>query len=156
MHNPADSSPDLALELLLPSDRLAVLLFNRSSQEVRIWELENSWGWYSFSFELKRESDPDAHRIVRKPRDWTKNGPTFQTLPPGSSREIAFCIDDGWWEVSEDLKRLQDEPILIRCRYEVGPSQEAEEYCVFVGTVSSNWFVSLPPHTWLEVEERGR
>ena len=137
----------MRLELAIHFNRLSVTILNPSSQDQRLWDLENSWGWDSFSFELKAEAGGQFH-IRRKPREWTKNGPHYFVLLPGGARAVRFDLNDGWWEM-EDLAGLQGEAIAARARLQIDPSPEAEQYGIFVGTLLSEWVVSTPPHGWL-------
>lgn len=140
---------EIQLELTVHSSHLSVTILNTVSQEIRLWDLENSWGWFSFSLYLSSELDKNIQIRERKSREWTKNGPYFFVLSPRKSCEIKLNINDGWWERSKGLPALKDEPISVRVRLKVGPSPEAEEYGVFVGTVLSDWVLSMPPHAWL-------
>jgi hypothetical protein len=138
---------DMRLKLTIHADHLSVTVFNELSHERRLWDLENSWGWDSFSFELSTETG-GQWQIRRRPREWTKNGPTFMVLPPGGSRNLRFNLNDGWWEAGE-VSGLKDQTIRVRPRLEIGPTPEAEQYGVFVGAVLGEWVVSTPPHRWL-------
>jgi hypothetical protein len=138
----------MQLTLRIQSDHLAVTVSNLSSSKVRLWDLENSWGWDSFSFELRSESAERLFAIKRKVREWTKNGPAYFVLSSGESRDLLFSIEDGWWEI-EDLLAWKKKTILVRARLNVNWSAEAEHNGVFVGEVLSEWVVSAPPHKWL-------
>jgi hypothetical protein len=142
-------SDKLRLELRLHSDHLSVNVLNTSAQELRIWELENSWGWDSFSFHLRVESDKEIRILKRKFREWTRNAPTYFVLSPGESRQMRLDMNDGWWEMDQDLSKLKDELIWVRATYSVDLSPEAEKYGVFVSTTLSDWVISRPPHGWL-------
>jgi hypothetical protein len=136
------------LELSVRASDLSVTVSNSSSQELRLWELENSWGWFSFAVEVQGESGVSGI-IKRAPREWTRNAPTYFTLAAGERREIILNLKDGWWESDEGLSELKDDSLRVRVRYEVGPTPESESLGVFVGTDLSEWVESTPPHTWL-------
>ena len=138
----------MQLALRVQVNELVVSVSNSSSSEMELWDLQNSWGWNSFSFELKSEIEKQLFTIERVTRDWTKNGPTYFALSPGESRDLSFQIDDGWWEIDE-LSELKNERIRVRARLKIDPSPEAERHGVFIGTVWSEWVVSIPPHNWL-------
>jgi hypothetical protein len=138
----------MQLTLQIQSDHLMVTVLNPASREIKLWELENSWGWNSFAFELRSESGGQVFTIKRATRDWTKNGPTYFVLAPGEGRDLRFHIDDGWWETG-DLSALKNKAIEVRAGLNIGPSPEAEQYGIFVGTVFSAWAASTPPHGWL-------
>lgn len=140
------------LALTIHSDHLSVTVSNTASQELRLWELENSWGWFSISFHLKGESDENIYIIKRSSRDWTRDGPSFFVLSPGETREIQLDIKDGWWDIDQAIAQLKDEPISVRASYQVDPTPESDEFDVFVGSVLSDWVFSSPPHSWLFAE----
>lgn len=142
----------MRLELTIEREYLAVTVLNTSSQELRLWELHNSWGWYSFSVELRHTAAKPVQIIKRKPREWTKNGPTYFVLSPGESQEIQLNIKDGWWDIGRESLNSKNRLIEIRIRLKIDSSPEAEEYGVFVGTALSNWIESIPPHHWLFAE----
>lgn len=138
----------MQLTLRVQPDRLVVTVFNSSSDEIRLWELENSWGWDSFSFDLRSESGGQLLTAKRAAREWSKNGPTYFALPAGASRDLHFHLDDGWWEIG-DTSGLRDAPLLVRATLSIGRTPEAEQFGVFTGTVLSDWVASAPPHAWL-------
>ena len=139
----------MRIELILHPDHVSVLLSNPSSYEKKIWEFENSWGWYSIAFHLKVESEGRTRTITRSSREWTRNGPSFFVIPPGQVREIEFDINDGWWDKNKNIGQLKNLPVMVRACLKVTPSPEAEKYGAFVGTALSEWVVSSPPHGWL-------
>ncbi|MBE9072208.1 hypothetical protein [Microcystis sp. LEGE 08355] len=147
--NSKELGNEMHLELTLHSNSLEVKILNTSSKEVRLWELENSWGWYSISLLLREDSDKQTQVIKRTSRDWTKNGPYFFVLSPGEARKIPLNTKDGWWDWNHGVSELKNKLISIRARLEIDPSPEAKKYSVFVGSVLSDWVVSLPPHSWL-------
>lgn len=144
----------MRIETVIHPDHVCIVISNTACLEKRIWEFRNSWGWDSISFHLKKESEEKTRIIKRMPRDWTRNMPSFFVLKQGESREIQLNINDGWWDKGENLSNLKDVPVLVRACLKIGPSPEAEKYGVFVGTVLSDWVVSMPPHGWLFERDR--
>jgi hypothetical protein len=141
------------LTLTICSSNLCVTVLNTSSQELRLWELENSWGWFSFSLYLRGEMDEEVRIIKRMSRDWTKNGPYFYVLSPAESRNIQLNINDGWWDKPASLSKLYNASIYVRTTLNIDPSPEADEFDIFVGTVQSNEILSVSPHLWLYASE---
>jgi hypothetical protein len=139
----------LLLELLIYSNFLGLRFTNSSAQEIRLWESENSWGWFSIFLQLKDQSNKDGAVIKRKSREWTENAPDFFALAPGQSHELRLDINDGWWEVSKDISQWKDAPVLVQAKYEVARTAEADKHTVFVGSAASDWVQSRPPHDWL-------
>ncbi len=147
------SGGEMDLILTICSSNLSVTVLNTSSQEFRLWELENSWGWFSFTLYLRGKTHEEVRIIKRISRDWTKNGPYFYILFPGESREIQLNVNDSWWDKPDNLSRLHDDSIYVCIVLNIDPSPEANEFDVFVGTIQSNEVLSVPPHFWLYTTE---
>jgi hypothetical protein len=128
-------------------DHLEVSVRNASTSPARLWELENSWGWFAFSFELQDKAGGNSTALRRAPREWTKNGPDHFILQPGETRAFRFDLDDGWW-VADRPPALSDKAMRIRAKLSIGESPEARQYGVFVGTLFSDWVETVPPHRW--------
>lgn len=135
---------------VLYRDHVEIYFKNTSSVELRLWELWNSWGYWSISFELRDERAHSLYTIVRRrDTDFTRNFPSYFALAPGERHALYMDLGDGWWERDEAIAHLKDIPLSVRISYLVTPSQEADELGVFVGSVVSDWVTSLPPHDWL-------
>lgn len=137
------------LDLIIYSNHLGIKFINPSSQAMRLWELENSWGWYSISLQVIEETAKNLLTVKRKTREWTENAPEFFVLQPGESREMRMEMQDGWWDMSGELHDLHDRPVIIRAVYTVDKTPESDSFGVFTGVVYSDWVHSVPPHEWL-------
>ncbi len=137
------------LKLDIFSGCLNVTVLNTQIKEIRLWEPENSWGWYALFFQLSLDTTEIVQTIRRASREWTKDGPSFFVLQPGESKEMHFNIKDGWWELKKDFLSIKDKPIYIRAVLEIRHTPEAEETGVFTGTVYSDWILTKPPYDWL-------
>lgn len=145
------------LDLILRAGPLTVAILNSSAQERRLWEWQNSWGWYSLAVQVRGAADQQIE-IKRRWRDWTKNGPVYFVVPPRGSRDVSIDLQDGWWEAADAIfpnwlpASWKDHPVELRARLRIEPTPESERFDVFTGTVFSEWIVSRPPHGWLPVE----
>jgi hypothetical protein len=164
---------DMHIELTLVPDHVEVIFANESSAPLRLWELENSWGWRSVSFQIRSEQDTGVSTILHDwRREWTVNAPTVFVLAPGEKRGFPMNLNDGWWMRDQTISRLKDSPLLARVSYHADPAgpdllrfltdpnvpdwrrrhdeQWASEVAhVFTGSVVSDWVLSQPPHGWL-------
>ena len=150
-HRSGDAEADLnmTVQFAPTSEILIVRVSNTSSNDIRLWQLKNRWGWFSFEVLIVSDDIGQALTIHRKLREWTKDGPSYDVLERGLYRETFLNLRDAWWEVPPGLKELEDKPLSVQVRYSVHPTPESTEYGVFTGTVVSDPVRSLPPHLWL-------
>jgi len=133
-----------------------VTIENSSAQELRLWEWDNSWGWYSLAFQARVDSSREIE-IRHKSREWTKNGPTYFIVLPHEKQEVSIDPRDGWWELADagsvgpELASWQDRTVEIRVRLQIEPTPESDQFGIFTGTVFSEWIASRPPHGWLPI-----
>jgi hypothetical protein len=141
----------MRLELTIRASHLDLALTNTSDQQVRLWELHNSWGWFSISLEVRAAPDQAAEAAVirRAPREWTKDGPTYFELAPDESRGVVLDLHDGWWVRDEALALDTRAPLWVRARLHIAPTPQSDELGVYTGTQDSDWVASQPPHNWL-------
>lgn len=117
---------------------LTVILANSTTQEMRIWKPGNSWGWGNILVDLRERPGGPIFVAKRKSRDWTINGPGFNSIAPGKDRKLEINLDDGWWEIPDGVNLLK-RSYQVRVRFRVPPSPEAKKLGVFVGRISSGW-----------------
>src|ERR1700761_812523 len=68
------------LELGCLDNKMNVTIVNTTDSIIRLYEEDNSWGYYNISFEIKT---PDSLYIVRKKeRNFWKNVPFYTILNP--------------------------------------------------------------------------
>ena len=146
----------IKLELSIHGAHLTLSIINLSAREVRLWEWENSWGWFSVAIQVRDKTGKQVE-IRRKIHEWTKNGPVYFTLRQQERREVLIDLHDGWWEVegssAGELASWQDQPLELRARLQIDPTPESERFDVFTGVVFSDWISSRPPHRWLPAIE---
>jgi hypothetical protein len=139
----------MQLTLKIQSDHLDVIMGNPSSQGLRVWEFENSWGWFSTTVYLKDQLTEREKVIRRAEREWTRNFPSSFIIPAGGERLLRLNLLDGWWELGEEILQFKNKPVSVNVKYKVDPTPESSKFGVFVGEALSNWVPSIPPHRWL-------
>ena len=164
---------NLHLDLTLASPDVEVVFRNGSTKPLRLWELDNSWGWWSISFQIRSQHDPHLSTIVHDwHQEWTGNAPSTFVLAPGEARPFTFNLNHGSWKRDQTIARLHDKPLGIRVSYHTEPASAdlvrffsdpkvpndlrqsherwaAEITSVFTGSAVSDWVTASPPHPWL-------
>jgi hypothetical protein len=132
--------PRLKLSLSRASfpPNLDVKLLNTSNSDVRLWDLENSWGWNSFTVFLKDKATGKIYVIKRKDREWTRNAPSWFSIRAGQIYETRLNLFDGWWNLPTGFD-IERKPCLARVEISIDASQEAEKNQILVGTATSDW-----------------
>lgn len=85
---------------------VTVEIVNASSEDVRIWEPGNSWGWKCLSFEV-RSGEVRTLFIVRREGTFTGNIPSTEKIGPGRSVERIARLGDGSWKLPAELDLLK-------------------------------------------------
>jgi len=115
---------------------LPVLLTNKSTQPINVWEPTNSWGYDALSLEVTptNSNGPAQSFKHREIMAWTANAPMFSVLKPGES--IVFDVDPGdpHWE---GVKWGPGDRYRIRAIYSVEPTQESNKIGVWTGRIAS-------------------
>jgi hypothetical protein len=140
---PLESS--VGLHLAIEPRWLSARVSNNTLRELKLWDLENSWGWMTFSFKLASRNTPLV-LIKRTNREWTRNIPSVVTISPGSLWQTTFDFNDGWWSVPPEVAELRSDVIEVQLFYDVPVTPEAKEHNVETGSVASNIVTSTPPH----------
>lgn len=128
----------LRLKLNPSKESLEVKLENIDSEnEIRVWESWNSWGWDNFWFEVYKEGV--SFEIIRiNERDWTRNSPSYISIPSKGIHSIAIDFNDGTWIIPKELKENEIENLRIKAIFEIQQTPEALEHNVFIGKVESD------------------
>lgn len=138
------------LSVAIRSDSLELEVVNNSQEILRIWELQNSWGWPTISLELKKvDADKTVLLYPRTDQRWTINYPSHIEIPPGESQKLSLNTYDNLWEQEEGVTELIDSDMLMRVLLKITSSKEAKENEIFIGTMKSEWVKSSTPHLWL-------
>ena len=114
-----------------------VVLTNTSKDTQPVFEVWNSWGFATISFELTM---PDGKKIVvsRGTEVWTMNFPSTFLIPPGEHQVYAIRLDKRWDsrpKLTADAKsQIQIE---LKAIYQVHVTPESTEHKVWTGRVES-------------------
>jgi hypothetical protein len=115
-----------------------VVLTNVSGEPQAVWELWNSWGYQTISFEL---TTANGQRFVlsRGPEGFTKNNPSTFVVQPGEHQVYAIHLDKSWVS-TPTFPKADEMPITLKAAYQVAPTREASEHKVWAGRVESRGY----------------
>lgn len=113
-----------------------VVLTNVSGEPQVVWELWNSWGYQTISFELTT-ANGKKFVLSRGPQVFTKNNPTTFAVQPGEHQVYAVHLDK-WWVSNPAFPKADEMPITLKAVYQVSPTREASEHKVWTGRVESH------------------
>ncbi len=115
-----------------------VVLTNVSGEPQVVWELWNSWGYQTISFEL---TTANGKRFVlsRGPQGFTKNNPSTFSVQPGEHEVYAIHLDKSWL-TAPAFPKADEMPITLKAVYQVSPTPEATEHKVWAGRVESHTY----------------
>jgi hypothetical protein len=126
----------LSIQIELDKDAAGkVVLINRSSADVRIWRMGNSWGDESLAFEVS--GDNRTEKITFRPQVYTRNVPATVVVPHDGRFEILFNLRDGKWEPATAIDRLSGSDARLTAIYSVRKSPEAASQEVWTGELRS-------------------
>lgn len=140
----------LYLTVKIETKVLRVQIENPSDQQVRVWDLGNSWGGDSWS--LRLTVDGAARRqFTWRPANqvYTRNLPRFIEVPAHGQKELRLFPGGYQRTVGEDLAPVRGVPIHVQVVLEIAPSPEAKKHTLATGHLESDKVLSQPPHTWL-------
>lgn len=90
------TSSSISLKIFANSQNHDLEWTNHGKETVRIWQLNNSWGWYSISVEAIAD---ESYFLRLEDREWTRNGPGFIVITPGQTYTAPFPETTVWqWE----------------------------------------------------------
>jgi hypothetical protein len=138
---------EIELRLQIDGDALRVTALNTGAHAVRLWSVDNSWGWSMFSLLVAAPGSEQWRALTARLVAWTVNLPDTVSIPAGAAHEFLLRRGHPAWEgLASDLAndRLQ-----VRVRLNAGQTPEARAKGVFTGEVVSPAVMSLPPHRWL-------
>jgi hypothetical protein len=112
-----------------------VVLTNLSGETQPLWELWNSWGYQTISFEFTTINGKTFF-LSRGPEDFTVNGPTTFSVQPGEHQVFAVHLDK-WWVSNAPFPKAGEMPVTVKAVYRVSPTPEATEHKVWAGEIES-------------------
>jgi len=117
-------------------DGFYVVLTNASGEPQVTWELRNSWGYQTISFEVTT-ANGKKFVLSRGPEEFTKNNPTTFAVQPGEHQVYAVHLDK-WWVSNPAFPKADETPITLKAVYQVSPTREAREHKVWTGRLESH------------------
>jgi hypothetical protein len=112
-----------------------VVLTNISGKPQVVWELWNSWGYQTISFELTT-ANGQKFVLSRRAEEFTKNYPSTFAVQPGEHQVYAVHLDK-WWISNPAFPNADEMPITVKAVYQVSPTREATERTVWTGRLES-------------------
>ena len=112
-----------------------VVLINEGTDDVRVWQIGNTWGDEALSFVVS--DGGSAVRVEREPQVYTRNLPESVELKPGARYRMPFDLLDGTWEFEAITRARPSQSIEVAAVYDVPPSPEAVVHQVWTGRISS-------------------
>jgi hypothetical protein len=122
--------------LYLPSQYFYVVVTNASGELIRLWKEWCSWGYFNLSFEVTDEKGRSV-AVKKLDRDWTRNFPSWDIIPPGGHqvREVGF--DPTTWENSPMPEAGRSRAVRMRAIYVIQPEAATKKHGIWTGRVSS-------------------
>ncbi|MBI5724683.1 MAG: hypothetical protein HZA50_12040 [Planctomycetes bacterium] len=114
-----------------------VVITNTGTKPINLWREWCSWGYFNLSFEIIDENGTKT-TVSKVDRDWSKNFPDFDTLPPGN--HIIFEVDflgDKIWKNPPLLPQGKTTKLKMKAVYSSHKSADAEKNLIWTGTVCS-------------------
>ena len=119
-----------------------VVIANKSSDPVRVWEDWNSWGYYNLTFDVKLANGKVYH-LKKKLVDFTMNFSSHYLIKPSSYYVIYVSFDKEWdafpKKLIDELKKNKE--VLLKAIYTIpnDKDKDAEKNKIWTGTVESEW-----------------
>ncbi|MCP5540436.1 MAG: hypothetical protein H7A52_09890 [Akkermansiaceae bacterium] len=110
-----------------------VILRNISTDDQKVFEQWNSWGYRNISFEISKGKR--RHNLVLKPQSFTRNFPSVYLVPPGENMVLRFTLDSDWENLPEFPNGETE--VFIKVIYKCTASDESEKQGVWTGEIRS-------------------
>jgi hypothetical protein len=115
-----------------------VVLTNVSPEPQPVWEVWNSWGYRTISFELATVAGK-KFVVSKRPGMFTANFPSTYLIEPGEHQVFAIRLDQ-WWETHPTFPKADETQIMLKAIYEVPPTTEAAQHKVWTGHLESRTY----------------
>ena len=125
-----------AIDLRGPSAHFHVVVTNVSGEPIRLWKEWCSWGYFNLLFQVTDEAGRSVE-VRKQDRDWTKNFPDSEFVPPGGHhlREVTFDPTD--WAGLPPPEANRRKSVRMKAIYDIRPDLDTKEHRVWTGQVSS-------------------
>ncbi|MFZ5447952.1 MAG: hypothetical protein ACOZFS_04870 [Thermodesulfobacteriota bacterium] len=138
------------LTLHLTDNGVRFVVHNAGPGVLRLWDRSNSWGWTMLALELESTGqDRTSARLTPGPQRFTRNIPRFVEVAAGAEHTFNVPVTQQNWDGLPAALALLDRPLRVRGVLHIPPTPESHELDVYVGTMSSPWVDSTPPHIWI-------
>jgi hypothetical protein len=119
-----------------PSQHFYVVATNVSGQSIRLWREWYSWGYFNLTFQVTgQEGGPVEVRKVD--REWTRNFPDWEIIPPGGNQVREVTFDPTTWEGLPLPEAHRSRVVRIRAIYDIQQDEETKRHGIWTGRVSS-------------------
>lgn len=126
----------MKLELVFKKNLLSHIIHNESDNEIKFWDNNNSWGWGNTQIILKINEEEITFN--QKPKNFTRNGPSFIIIPPHTSYEFDLDLSKNNWESNLIPKYFENQNIEIYSKITIHETKESKETGVYIGQLKSN------------------
>lgn len=130
---------NIAIQAVQQNNSIVIKIVNTSSDTVRLWKHNNSWGWSNWRILVVRNRL--AYLIERNPdEEFTRNFPGYYELPPFSDRLDTLSINDGSWKLNNNgFQFKQGDEIIVL--YVVSETVESRNNKVWTGNLTAYYAV---------------
>jgi hypothetical protein len=118
-----------------PDSHFHVVVTNVSDKPQKLWREWCSWGYYDLSFKCINSLGEESV-VVKQPREWTKNYPDWQSIPPGESLVIDVYPSRDWKDFPLPAKGKEIK-VRLQAVYEIKPDEQTKKEGVWTGKVES-------------------
>jgi hypothetical protein len=122
--------------LYQPSQHFYIVLTNASGKLIRLWKEWCSWGYSNLSFEVTDEKGRSV-AVTKSQRDWNKNFPDWEVIPPGGHQVREINFDPTTWENSPMPEVGRSRAVRLRAIYDIPAEPLTKEHGIWTSQVSS-------------------
>jgi len=121
-----------------------VVVTNDSPDPQLVWETWSSWGYRTISFDVTLQDGSTRH-VSRKEEAFTRNFPSTFSIATAGYQVYPIQLDSAWANLPV-FRGKGEVKVTVEAIYEVQPSPEADQHCVWVGRVVSERYVLTLRH----------
>ena len=125
------SSDNSAIEIT-SKNSFKVSLKNISTEKIRFWNTNNSWGYSALFFTIKN-NDGKTFTVNKEPRGWRKNSPTFIEIEPNNNYVFNVAFSDNTWKIPE----LSPGKYTIQANISITEDSKSKQLNIWTGNINS-------------------
>lgn len=115
-----------------------VIVANKTSLNLKVWQQRNSWGAYTISLSVKPADGPSFNLEPSAPRFWTWNLPTFTVIEPGKSFVLVASVSkDHKSRLGGFPEKFTDGPATVQAHFTIKEDEDTKRLGVWTGSASS-------------------